>query len=517
MLPHDEPVQVVIVGAGAAGSLYAARLAAGGKQVRVLEAGPAWQLGDLYSSQIWARRLKWGGAPVEVSGEDRIPHNSQTGWGFGGAALHHYGTWPRFSEETFELYSRYGVGMDWPMSYDDLRPHYDRVQAEVGISGDAGAEIWRPPGEPYPMPPLKTFRHGEMLKQGFDALGMHTAPLPVAINSTTYNGRPPCIYDGWCDAGCPTGALGNPLVTYFKKAQELGVQFSSNAQVTRVKMGRKGYATGVEYVKDGQTRIQPADWVILAGSVFQNPRLLLNSFCADHPDGLANQNGLVGRFLLAEGAAVVYGLFKEETECHMGVNAGQYTHREPYALASRPEVFGGLQWQIGGAVKPNDLYGIAMSRSELYGHALNEFIIRASKHFAFMIGFCGGTPLIENRITLADERDKNDMPLARVLHTTPPAIKSMRDYMQKQGLEVVQAAGALELWAGPAISGHQVGGTIMGNDPAKSVTNGYGICHDIPNVMVAGAGLFPSCTGASPTFSLMALASRSADFLLQNG
>ena len=128
----EESFDVLVVGAGAAGSVIAAQSARAGKRVLILEAGPARQLSDLTSSQIWARRLKWSGGEVEEDGNLRIGHGFNAGWGSGGSAMHHYAVWPRLHENDFKLRSQYGKGLDWPIEYRDLRPYYDRVQSEVG-------------------------------------------------------------------------------------------------------------------------------------------------------------------------------------------------------------------------------------------------------------------------------------------------------------------------------------------------------------------------------------------------
>jgi len=143
-----QTTEVLIVGAGAAGSVFAAVLAEAGRKVRVIETGPARQLGDLYSSQLWARRLKWAVPHVAEATRDSVWFNLNAGRGYGGAAAHHFGVWPRMHADDFKLRTQFGKGLDWPIDYADLQGWYDRVQDDVGIAGDARAERWRPPGAP---------------------------------------------------------------------------------------------------------------------------------------------------------------------------------------------------------------------------------------------------------------------------------------------------------------------------------------------------------------------------------
>jgi choline dehydrogenase-like flavoprotein len=514
-----EAVDVVVVGAGAAGSVYAAVLAEAGKSVVVLERGGARKLSDLYSSQIWARRLKSGWPHVVEKGPDTVWTNFNSGHGYGGAAIHHYAVWPRYHEEDFRERTLYGRALDWPVEYADLRPFYDQVQREVGISGDAHKEVWRPPGDPYPLPPLPVMQHGSVLSRGFDALQLRTSPIPIAVLSQPYNGRPACIYDGWCDAGCPIGALANPLVVYLPRALKAGAQFRSDVAVSRVLTNRGGTrATAVEYyTTTGERVIQPASLVVLCAFTVENARILLNSGSTAHPNGLANSSGLVGRYLMSHAAVMVYGLFNEEMQNYLGATGGQLLCQEAFTKNRDPGgAFGSRQWAIAQALKPNDLLGIAMSRPSVFGDALHSFLQDGARFMGCMAGICEDEPLAHNRVELASKKDARGMPLARVSYQTSPDAKRLWATAAEEGVKIFKAAGAREAWHGARAGQHLMGGTIMGVDHNKSVLNSSAQAHEVANLFVGGPGVFPTSSAVNSTFTVHALAMKGALFAANN-
>ncbi len=519
MTEVKEAVEAVVVGSGAAGSLFAAVLAEAGKDVLVLERGHARKLEDLYSSQTWARRLKWASPHVVEAGPDSIWFNFNAGHGYGGAAVHHYGVWPRFHEDDFKEKSRYGHSLDWPFEYSEIRPFYDQVQKEVGLSGDAEKEIWRPPGEPYPMPPVLVSNHGKVIAHGFEALGLHTSPLPMAILTQPYDGRPPCIWDGWCDAGCPIGALANPLAVYLPRAKKAGARLQPNSHVTRVltdKSGKK--ATGVEYfTPSGEAVTQLARHVILCAFTIENVRILLNSCDSNHPNGLANRSGMLGRYLMSHPAVGISGLFEDEMQNYLGATGGQLLCQDAFGKNSDPMgAFGSRQWLIGQALKPNDLLGIAMTRPDIFGAELHAFMREGAHHMGSMVGMCEDEALPHNRIELASEKDQFGYPLAKIWYETSAEGLKLWQTAAAEGVKIFKAAGAKEAWHGPRVGQHIMGGTIMGTDATDSVLNSVGQAHEVSNLFVAGPGVFPTSSAVNSTFTAKAVAMKSARFLLAN-
>ncbi|HSA51831.1 MAG TPA: GMC family oxidoreductase [Yinghuangia sp.] len=509
----NRAVDALIVGAGYAGSIVARELARAGKRVLVLESGPDWQSRDLVSSQIWSRRLRGGSGLYRSQGRDPVGIGFNLGRGMGGAGIHHYAGWFRMHAADFDVHTRYGWQLDWPLAYDDLRPYYDRAQRDVGMSGDARAEVWRPPGAPYPLPPLPLQAHGRILKRGFDALGLRTSPAPQAILSRPYKGRPACDLNGWCDSGCSIGALGNPLVTFIPEAKQAGAVFRTGIHVLRV-LSRRGRASGVEYVDDrGRRHVQEAKVVVLAAFALETPRLLLNSA----EGGLANSSGLVGRFIHVHALLSLYGLFAERTDIGRGPTGAQLLCQEDHdSDPAKGGYFGGYQWLIGTSKKPNDLAGIAMSRADLDGARLDAFMRRASGHLASMDLIGTGTVSADNRLTLLDERDEHGMPIAMVTHDHDDNARVLQDAALAQGLEIMHAAGATEAWAGARATAHIMGGTIMGNHPRTSVVTSHGQTHDLENLFIATPGVFPTGSSVNPTFTQVAWTLRSAEYMTRH-
>jgi choline dehydrogenase-like flavoprotein len=276
-------------------------------------------------------------------------------------------------------------------------------------------------------------------------------------------------------------------------------------------------AIGVEVtMKDGTQQTLHAKLVVLSAFAVENPRLLLASANVKHPQGLGNSGGFVGRYIMTHAAGLVYGLFDEETRPYMGAFGGQLVNQDSYPKTTHRNsgAFGSYQWMIAQAVKPNDLLGIATTRADLFGPALQDFIKRAVRGFAGMTAVCEDLPVADNRVTLSTQQDSHGVALARVTHNTHPESVSLWKASLSEGKEIMSAAGAGEVWTGPPGSMHIMGGTVMGTSATNSVTNSYGQLHDIPNLVIAGPGLFPTSAGVNPTFTVHALAARSAERLL---
>ncbi len=337
------------------------------------------------------------------------------------------------------------------------------------------------------------------------------------MNSVDYKGRPACIYDGWCHVGCPIGALANPQVTYLGEARAAGAEVRALSTVTRVLTDASGKkATGVEYVdRDGEKHVQPADVVVCATWAAQNPRLLLNSATDKHPNGLANASGLVGKYIMTHFTAVTNAMFDDDMDGVKGTIGGQFMSYERYAKTAHKGAFGSTLLVCGGAAKASGLTGLHNARPDLFGPALADFMKRAVREFTRFTAACEEQPKIENRVELVSQKDEFGMPLARIVHNYDDNEAALWNANFDEGQKIAKSAGAKEVWqlrgAMPAI--HLMGGTIMGTAADNSVVNNFGQSHEVPNLYVAGPGIFPTCGASNPTYTIFALSLRGAEHL----
>jgi choline dehydrogenase-like flavoprotein len=258
--------------------------------------------------------------------------------------------------------------------------------------------------------------------------------------------------------------------------------------------------------------------VVLAAWAAQNPRLMLNSSTDKHPKGLANASGLLGKYMMAHYASGTWAIFEEDVENHMGTIGAQFMSYERYAKDSHKGVFGSTYIVAGTALKTSDLAGSANARADLFGPALADFMKSAKRGLTRIGAFGEEMPNIENRIELVSDKDEFGMPLGRIVHSFDDDAIGVWNANFEEGLKVAKAAGAKEAWSGrgPMPTIHLFGGTIMGTGPSDSVVNSYGQTHEIPNLYVAGPGIFPTEGASNPTYTIFAVSLRGAEQLAAN-
>lgn len=509
---YPEDADICIVGAGAAGGVLAYELSKSGLKVVVIEAGPFWNpQTDFASDELSMTHLGWQDTRL-VSGNDplQLGHNN-SGKGVGGGTTHFTGVFLRFHESDFRTKTEDGVGEDWPISYPDLAPYYDKIEQDIAVSGPKHFP-WGSFHGPYPYPerePLSA--NAEIFRIGCEKLGIRSVVAPLAINSAPFDGRPPCINRGFCNQGCLPNAKFSTLIHHIPKAIQLGAEVISDSMVTQIETNEEGRVTGVTFVHDGKSYEQKARIVILASFVVETPRLLLHSANARFPDGLANSSGWVGKAVMPHSSNDVYGKFPEEIRLYKGTPV-LATTQEFYETDPSRGFARGYTLHAHGSRPVEMAKGISKS-AKLWGSALRQAML--DYNFYGRITLVGEVlPDPANRVTLAGEKDEYGMPLAHVSFSYGENDKRLIDHAVAKMNEIIRAAGGVPAFVTDDTA-HLMGGCRMGNDPRTSVTNGYGQTHDIPNLFVAGAGLFVTSGGGNPTNTVMALAARSADYIVE--
>ncbi|HTU84230.1 MAG TPA: GMC family oxidoreductase [Solirubrobacteraceae bacterium] len=510
MARYDEsvPVDLVIVGAGAGGATLAQRLARRGWKVVVFDAGPFWDPdADWVSDEAGAHKLYWteervtGGAdPVELG-------KNNSGRGVGGSMVHYAGYCPRFHPSDFEVHTRDGVGQDWPISYSDLKPHYERLELELPVAGD----YW-PWGDPhrYPHTPHPIAGGADAARGGARKLGIEMRVGPVGITNGAFGNRPHCIYRGFCLQGCKVNAKASPLVTHVPDAIEHGAEIRPNCMVTRVELDESsGRVTGVRYIRDGRERVQRADAVAVAGYSIETPRLLLNSTSARFPHGLANNSDQVGRCVMVQGAPQVAGRFPEEMRMYKAPPP-EISSEQFYETDARRGFARGFSIQTVGPL-PIEHAQHVIGHGH-WGRALREYM-RDYNHW-YTLGILSELlPRPDNRVTVAgDVTDQHGIPVARMDYSQCENDRKNIAYGKQTLHDIFDAAGAQDVLAVDRYA-HLVGGCRMGSHPEHSVVDSEHRCWEVPNLFIADGSVMPTQGSANPALTIMALSSRLAERL----
>ena len=553
---------VVVVGLGGAGGVAVQPLTDSGLEVVGLEAGTWLGPRDFAPDELrnnyrgWPQAAQKANREIPVHRPNASAPDSPRGSvhpmmnGVGGTTLHYWAQSWRLNPWNFSIVSettrRYGASRlprgstieDWPFGYDELEPFYDIVERAVGVSGQAGnvngviderGNIFEGPrARPYPMPPLRGSEFTELMGNAAGRLGWHPFPGPAAVNSEQYDNRSPCLYHGFCNrGGCHVSAKNSTAVSTIPAALATGnLEIVTEAHVTRVLVDAEGRASGVEYLRNGQTYVQPADVVLLGCYVYENVRLMLMSTSAAYTDGIANNNGQVGRHYLSHNQrAGVLALFPHELNRWYGLPAQGVAIDEwaddNFDHSDLDFIGGGNLWvysdqrPIAAASMPT------FGRAPRWGSAWKSFVMENAGRWVNSYLQKTTLPYEDNYLDLHPTvKDPLGFPVCRITADYKDNEKRVAEYIQDKMVEWFTEAGAIETIRQPVgtmgVTTHAYGGTRMGDDAETNVVDRYGFCHEVPNLGVVGASVMGTSGSHNPTLTAQALAWRTAAHLVEN-
>ena len=530
------PVDFAIIGSGSAGGIIAKELSTAGFNVVVFEQGPYRKAADFthdeYSVLMHDELL--GGGP-RFSGQTFRHDESEVAKSpviqpiryaqtVGGSSVHFSANFWRLRPSDFKERSMLGSisgtnFADWPITYEELEPYYTKVDWEIGISGAPGP-FDAPRSKPFPMPPLPIKSCGVLFEKGARAIGLHPQDQPHAILSEPFNGRAGCMKCGYCMFyGCEAGAKSSTLASMIPLAEASGhCEIRAESAVFRIETDSKGRASEVLYYdRDGNEQAQKAKAVIVSANGAETSRLMLLSASEQHPDGLANSSGFVGRNLMFNAHSVADAVFEHQLNEYKGVQASRVLH-DFYEADEKRGFYG------GGGIDARSLWSATPIFYALLG--MPPDVPRWGKQFKdeFAHNFtrqmslaCATTSLAmdRNNITLdPNNTDQWGRPAIRATYRDHPDDLSMAKFLQDRAMEILDAAGAEKTWAKPIHTTdggeHLLGTCRMGDDPATSVVDRFHRSHDVSNLFICDGSSMVTSGRGQPTMTIMALAFRAA-------
>ena len=508
---ETEEVDAVIIGTGAGGSPLLAKLAAAGLRVVALEAGPWFESpATQFPTDELAAKIYWTQERLVDGGTPQVQGGNTSGTGVGGSMLHWGAFCPRPDPRDFTLHTETGKGVDWPLTYTDLLPYYEEIEAFLGVSGPSPYP-WDPTRR-YPTGPVPINAPGQLMLRGYEKIGLRASAAPIAALSVPYErpeygARNACVHRGFCHQGCRNGAKASMDVTYLPWAVRNGAEIRPDSLVTGFEQDTAGRITQVVYrdLSDPAhplTRAQRTKNVFLCAGGIETPRLLLMT-------GLANSSGQVGKNFMGHVSAQVWGTFDEAVGMNRGFPATVIS--EDTVRPRDAKFAGGYLVQSLGVVPVTFATAVARARG-LFGSALTHYLDQYN-HIAGLGSHGEALPSKDNFIALSEERDEHGLPKPVIHLSYGPNELAIERHAIRTMTQVWEAAGARDIWS-MTRTAHLVGTATMGHDPETSVVNPHGRAHDLPNLYIVDNSVFPSTLSANPAITIMALSLRTADAFL---
>ncbi|UZR92686.1 GMC oxidoreductase [Chondrinema litorale] len=569
MQTNDKTYDVCIVGSGAGGGMAAKVLTEAGADVVMLEAGPFFDSaeGDMFK---WPYNSPRRGAPThrpfgefdaafggwELGGE---PYTTKDDTSFAwfrsrmlGGRTNHWGRISlRFGPKDFKRKSIDGLGDDWPITYEDIKPYYDKVDKLVGVFGtnlDPALGLDNEPDGIF-LPPPKPRAYELLIQRACAGMDIPVVPSRMSILTRPLNGRPACHYCSQCNRGCSTYSNFSSPPVLVNPALETGkLNLILNAMAREVTTNDEGLATGVSYVskEDGQDYHVKAKVVILAASACSSARILLNSKSSRFPNGLANSSDLVGKYLMDSTGADMAGIIPKMMDSipynedgiggmHLYIPWWLDNAKLDFPRGYHVEFGGGRRMPgygfLGGIHNYNGKFSHRDGSERKYGGGGYGKQLKEDYRMFYgsLVGFAGrGEPVaVKDNYCEIDPNvvDKWGIPVLKFHYKWSDHEIKQAKHMQDTFEEIIYRMGGFPL--GPKATKdqnyglhtpgeiiHEVGTTRMGKTAKDSVTNQYCQTHDVKNLFVNDGGTFTSMADKNPTWTILALSMRASEYII---
>ncbi len=527
----DIAADVVIVGSGVAGALLAARLAAAGVKVAILEAGAKVDRGDA-TQRFRDAVIKVPECPYPATPEAMHPISNDPDFWYrqqgpdkfkstylkvvGGTTWHWLGTSLRFLPHDFSLSSTYGRGVDWPIGYDDLEPFYGEAEAEIGVSGNSSEPLGAPRTTNFPMPPIPQTFLDKAYAAALAGTAYELRATPQGRNSVDRGDRPACCGNASCIPVCPVQAKYDATV-HLALAEAKGAQLHEKTTAVFVELGVDRRISAIRFKRwDGSEGRATAKVFVIAAHAIETPRLLLASRSEATPDGVANGSDQLGRNLMDHPSQLSWALADQPLWPYRGplstsgienLRDGDFRRQR---AAYRIEIGNdGWSWPTGGPITTAQ----DLARQGLRGKALDAAIRQQTSRHIRLASLMEQLPDPDNRVTLDPQaKDIYGVPLPRLAYRLDDYVKAGLAAARISHGEIFAKLGSSQVQHSPEAqgSGHIIGTARMGSDPKTSVVDRDLRSHDHGNLFILGSSVFPTSTTANPTLTIAALSLRAA-------